>query len=82
MPDRLTRRALQRLAIAAPFVALALKSDGARPARAATSCALPERYCVDRLSGEPACPFFCSLFCAGRLGETCAACAICPRPAV
>ena len=73
---RINRRVFGRW-LGGSAIGLALVSTGARESRAAYSCDIPNRECVSRQTGEPACTPTCRIFCLGRAREACPACAIC-----
>lgn len=71
MDNKITRKAFARLALAAPMVALALKSDGARRVEAA-SCAVQDSLCTDRCGSN------CRGVCKNSQCDSCLVCG--PRP--
>ncbi len=74
MHQKLTRLAFARLAVAAPLVALALRSDGSRDASAITFCKRVANACA---SG---CNSTCYGFCNNGFGTGCPACSVCTDP--
>lgn len=71
MNNKITRKAFARLAIAAPMVALALKSSGARSVEAA-SCAFQDAICTQTCNSN------CRAICKNSQCDSCLVCG--PRP--